>query len=143
MNGMKKLLLVISLFTVLYSCTKEEKKLELKDINVFAFDLESGWELNATASINGFEQTEENDKYRAKISYYADLITPAGDTLPEIDYGIVDEEDEEEILIANVEIQVELDSSFTTGNYKLLFYINDDYSGKTAHAEKSFDITPD
>ena len=140
---MKKFLLVISLFVVLYSCTKEEKKLELKDINVFAFGLESGWELNATASINGFEQSEEEGKYKAKISYYANLVTPRGDTLPEIDYGVVDKEDEEEILIANVEIQVELDSSFTTGNYKLLFYINDDYSGKTAEAEKSFDITPD
>lgn len=140
---MKKFLLAVALFAVLYSCTKEEKKLELKDINVFAFALDTGWELNATASINGFDQIEENDLYKAKISYYANLITPAGDTLSEIDYGVVDEEDEEEILIANVELQVELDSSFSAGNYKLLFFINDDNSGKTAEAEKSFEITPD
>ncbi|OGV04924.1 MAG: hypothetical protein A3J84_08300 [Ignavibacteria bacterium RIFOXYA2_FULL_37_17] len=63
--------------------------------------------------------------------------------MPEIDYGIINEEDDEEILIANVEVQVELDSTYSTGTYKMLFYINDDLSGRTATAEKSFDITPD
>lgn len=140
---MKKFLIILFCATLLISCSKEEKKLELKDINVVAMNLGTSWGVMGTASINGFEQTEENDKYKAKISYYVNLITPAGDTLPEIDYGVVDEEDEEEILIANVEVQVELDSSFAAGNYKMLFYINDDLSGKTAEAEKSFEITPD
>ena len=140
---MKRILIVLIVFTFLFSCSEEEKKLELKDSNVLAFPLESGWELNATASVNGFEQIEENDKYIAKISYYVNLVTPEGDTLPEIDYGIINQEDDEEILIANVEVQVELDSTYLTGNYKMLFYINDDLSGRTATAEKSFEITPD
>ena len=140
---MKKLSLFLLVSMLFISCSEEEKILELKDINIFAFSLGEGWELNATASINGFEQTEEENKFKAKISYYVNLVTPSGDTLPEIDYGIIDKENNEEILIANVEVQVELDSSFATGNYKMLFYINDDLSGKTAEAEKSFEITPD
>ncbi|OGU36366.1 MAG: hypothetical protein A2068_07370 [Ignavibacteria bacterium GWB2_35_6b] len=141
---MKRILTVLVISLFMFSCSEEEKKLELKDSNVLAFPLESGWELNATASVNGFEQIQENDTtYKAKISYYINLVTPAGDTLPEIDYGIINEEDDEEILIANVEVQVELDSTFSTGTYKMLFYINDDLSGRTATAEKSFDITPD
>lgn len=136
---MKKILTVLMIITsFIISCSEEEKKLELKDSNVLAFPLESGWELNATASVNGFEQIEENDKYIAKISYYVNLVTPSGDTLPEIDYGIINEEHNEEILIANVEVQVELDSTYSTGNYKMLFYINDDLSGRTATAEKKF-----
>lgn len=140
---MKKLLLMFALLTLLISCSKEEKKLELKDINIFAFSLGEDWELNATAAINGFEQTEEGDEFKVKISYYVNLVTPAGDTLPEIDYGIIDIQNNEEILIAGVEVQVQLDSSFNTGNYKMLFYINDDLSGKTAQAEKFFELTPD
>ena len=140
---MRKLLLVLFFISVFVSCSKEEKNLELKEINVAAMNMGGNWAVMGTASINGFEQLEENDKYKAKISYYVNLITPAGDTLQEIDYGVVDDEDDEEILIANVEVQVELDSSFVTGNYKMLFYITDDVSGNTAEAEKSFDITPD
>ncbi|MBU2492003.1 MAG: hypothetical protein KJ571_05205 [Bacteroidetes bacterium] len=140
---MKKTALLIIISVLLISCSKNEKKLELKDINIFAFSIGEGWELNATASINGFQQTEEDDKYKAKISYYVNLITPAGDTLPEIDYGVIDKEGTEEILMANLEVQVELDSSFSTGKYKMLFYINDDLSNSTADAEKSFEITPD
>lgn len=140
---MKTILTVLITAAFIFSCSEEETKLELKDANILAFPLETGWELNATASINGFEQIEENDKYIAKISYYVNLVTPSGDTLPEIDYGIINEEDDKEILIANVEVQVELDSTFSTGTYKMLFYINDDLSGRTATAEKSFDITPD
>lgn len=140
---MKKTALLIIISVLLISCSKNEKKLELKDINIFAFSIGEGWELNATASINGFQQTEEDDKYKAKISYYVNLITPAGDTLPEIDYGVIDKEGTEEILMANLEVQVELDSSFSTGKYKMLFYINDDLSNSTADSEKSFEITPD
>ena len=140
---MKNISLVLVIVFLFVSCSKEEKKLELKEINIFAFSLGEGWELNATASVRGFEQIEEENNFKAKISYYVNLVTPAGDTLPEIDYGIIDKENDEEIVIANLEIQVELDSSFAAGNYKMLFYVNDDLSGKTVETEKSFEITPD
>lgn len=132
-------LILISLF--LSNCSEEEKVLEVTNTDAFAFRLNDGWELNASALVSGFEQIEEEDSYSAKLSYSVDLVPPSSDTLNEIDYGLVDLNNEEEIIDAPVEVQIEFDSTFAQGEYSVIFRITDDLSGKQVTASEQFQLT--
>ncbi|MCF8243227.1 MAG: hypothetical protein K9J16_17760 [Melioribacteraceae bacterium] len=138
---MKKIFAVLLTFVFLIAaCSQEEKKLELFSPEAFAFQLDSGWELNGSVQIKGFAQKEEDDNYTAKLSYYSNLITPAGDTLNEVDYGMIDEYREEEMMDVSLDIQIELDSSFSAGSYKLIYFVSDDISNQQAMAEAQFTL---
>lgn len=132
-------LILISLF--IFGCSEEEKVLEVMNTEAFAFRLNGGWELNATALVKGFEQLEEEDKYTAKLSYSIDLVPPSSDTLREIDYGLVDLNNDDEITDIPVEVQIEFDSTFTTGEYFVIFNITDDLSEQEVKAAEQFQLT--
>ena len=137
---MKKTILFISLF-LLFACSEEEPKLEVYNAEAFAFQLDSEWELNASAQVKGFKQVEEAEEYIAKLSYYANLVTPSGDLLEEIDYGMIDKKSEEELIDTQLEIQVVLDSSFATGEYTLQIVVLDDYTEQQDSTEVKFDLS--
>jgi hypothetical protein len=138
---MKKLILIFITLT-LFSCSKEPEKLELFSEEAFAFYLEESWELNASARIKGFTQQEdEEDFYNAKLSYSINLITPAADTLINIDYGLIDERNPEEMIDVELDTQIEIDTAFAVGKYKLVFIVDDNLSQRTATSQKEFELT--
>ena len=147
---MKKLILLVVVLTI-FSCSKEQEKLEIFREEAFAFYLEESWELNASARIKGFTQQEsEDDKFEtkvlmdiftAKLSYSINIITPASDTLTNIDYGLIDELSEEEMVDLVLETQIEIDSAFAVGKYKLVFIVDDNLSQRTVSSEKEFELT--
>jgi hypothetical protein len=137
---MKKTILFIALL-LFFACSEEELKLEVYNPEAFAFQLDSEWELNASAQVKGFTQVEEGEEYIAKLSYYANLVTPSGDLLEEIDYGMIDRKSEEELIDTQLEIQVVLDSSFATGEYTLQIVVLDDYTEQQDSTEVKFDLS--
>ena len=140
---MKKLLLVSFLFIFISACS-EEKKFEVTNTEAFAYSLDSGWELNASVNVAGFEQKKgEDDEYSAKLSYSFHLITPESDTLYEADYGFIDKQESEELMDIQIESQLELDSTSVVGLYKIIFEITDDFTGKTISADAEFELTAD
>jgi hypothetical protein len=166
-----KQLILIFITLMLFSCSKEQEKLELFSEEAFAFYLEESWELNASARVKGFTQLESEeyllksgtkildtddgavilddkvkekvltDVYTAKISYSIDLITPPGDTLSNVDYGLIDKISEEEMMDLPVETQIEMDSSFAVGKYKIVFIVDDNLSQRSVSSEKEFSLS--
>jgi hypothetical protein len=55
-----KQLILIFITLMLFSCSKEQEKLELFSEEAFAFYLEESWELNASARVKGFTQLEDD-----------------------------------------------------------------------------------
>ncbi len=138
---MKKLIYIFAALTI-FSCTKEQEKLEIFSEEAFAFYLEESWELNASARIKGFTQQEDDeDFYNAKLSYSINLITPAADTLINVDYGLIDERNPEEMIDVELDTQIEIDTAFAVGKYKLVFIVDDNLSQRTASSQKEFELT--
>jgi len=122
---------------LLLSCS-EQPPLELFSPEAFAYKLDNSWELNASINIKGFVQKEENNIYNTSLWYKIDLVTPEKDTLREFDTGSIISENKEELLDLPIEVQAEIDSNFSPGNYFLLFYVKDENSGRDTNAVKSF-----
>ena len=138
------IIIVIILFATLTSCNKKpEPKLEFFNPEAFAFDLGDSWEVNATINAKGFKQKENNNKYFVKLFYTVDLITNKNDTLKKIFIDTLANNQKNEFIDIPVEAQIELDSTFETGNYKLLFNIIDGYSEQAKTAEVNFKLTKD
>jgi hypothetical protein len=130
----------ICILLLFSSCSKEEKKLEAFNAEAFAYDLGDSWEVDATVRVKGFEQKEDNNKYKATLGYDIDLIKPAGDTIKALISKTEDKVNDEEFMDVPLEAQFDLDSTYADGNYKLIFNIRDAETGKTASASASFDL---
>jgi len=126
----------------LWACTsRPEPNLELSNPEAFYFDLGDTWEVNASVKTMGFAQREMDDGYSVKMSYTIDLITPNSDSLAAIYNELVDEENNEEFMDFILEAQIEVDSSFGEGNYKLIFHVKDEYSAQTESIAVDFNLT--
>ncbi len=137
---MKKLSLLVIIF-FLFACSEEELKLEVYSPEAFAFQIENEWELNASAQVKGFKQIEEDEEYSTKLSFFANLITPSGELLEEVDYGMIDKKNEEELMDIQLGIQIVLDSSFVQGEYTLQIIVLDDYSEQQDSTEVKFSLS--
>ncbi len=135
---MKLRLIFTLLFLFLASCFKEEvpPKLEITDSNVMAFYINPGWELNTSFTIKGFTTREDDKNLLANLIYYVNLITPEADTIKSIDYGYSTEISDAELGLINIESQIELDEKFAQGKYKLLFFLEDNFSNQRILTEK-------
>jgi len=139
---MKSTIAVILATIILTIACSEEESFRISSTEAYAFSLEHGWELNANANVDGFKQNEdENGEFSAKLSYFLHLVTPNNDTLFEADYGYIDKHESEEMMGIQIESFMEIDSSFSTGSYKIIFDVTDDYTQKNVTAEKIFDLT--
>lgn len=134
--------LSIVFFLVFFSCSEEELKLEVYSPEAFAFQLDSEWELNASVQIKGFTQIEKNEEYSTKLSYYVNLITPSGELLEEIDYGLIDRKSDEKLIDTQLEIQVVMDSSFAQGEYTLQIFVLDNLSEQQDSTQVKFTLLP-
>lgn len=138
---MKKNLSLLIIIIFVFACSKQEEKLELFSAEAFAYSMESGWELNGTCRVKGFEQKEEESNFKAKLSFLVDLETPDGKLLNGVGEGLIDRNGSERFIDLPIETQVQLDSAFKAGKYKIIFNITDDFSGKTATIQKEFELS--
>ena len=138
---MKKFLPALAVILIISACSEETPNLELFSAEAFAYSLEAGWELNASVYAKGFKQEETDDIYTAKLSYVINLISPLGDTLEMVDYGVADPTGSERLIDTEIESQIELDSAFAIGQYKIIFVVTDDLTGQETKTEKTFELT--
>ncbi|MBZ0199219.1 MAG: hypothetical protein K8H86_05075 [Ignavibacteriaceae bacterium] len=129
-------------FSILFfSCGKDEP-VELTAFNseAFAYDIGDSWEVNASARIKGFQQSEKNDNYSIHLTYSADLIKSGGDTLKNIYEGVIEKSENESLMDVPMEAQFELDSAYMAGEYEVLFFVKDELSGRTAKTSAKFKL---
>lgn len=126
MKNFKVVLLIIILFSVWACSSKPEPKLELFSPEAFAFEVDNSWEITATVNAKGFSQNIDENNPNINLFYKVDLITPANDTIKSIfDKNILLNE-KQEISDLQLEAQIELDSTFSTGEYNLVFNVSDE-----------------
>jgi hypothetical protein len=124
------------------SCGKDETKLEAFNPEAFAYDLGDAWEVNAMINVKGFEQREANgDTFEASISYSADIKTPNGKTVENLYSDKINISSQEQISDIPLEVQFELDSTYTFGKYTIFFNISDVYSENRITGFAEFDLT--
>ncbi len=134
-------LFVLSLL-LLTSCSKEETNLEAFNPEAFAYDLGNTWEVNAMINVKGFEQREgSDDNFEASISYSADIKTPGGKTVENLYSDNINISAQEEIIDIPLEVQFELDSTYSIGKYTIIFNITDSYSQSSVTGFAEFDLT--
>lgn len=138
---MKKYFLLFIILFLISACSKKEEKFELFSAESFAYSMDNGWELNATVRAKGFEQKENGNKFSAKLSYYTNLQTPEGKLVNNVSSGIIDKNENEKISEIPIEMQIKLDSTYKTGNYKIIFYVKDELSGKEIFIESIFELS--
>ncbi len=137
---MKYFVVLIFIAFLLNGCNKEEIKFEAFSPESFAFDIGDRWEVNALVNVRGFVQKEAEGTFSASVQYSVDMVTPNEKTIANIFEDSKETKQEEEITDIPLEIQFELDSTYTLGKYKLLFNIRDNYSEKTTEAFVEFDL---
>lgn len=137
-NSMKNYSLFIILLLLVLSCTKKEEKLELFSPEAFAYSIEDGWELNASCRVKGFAQRLINNLFYAKLSYNVDIKTPDGKLLSNVDEGLIDQNSSEKFSDLSINSQIQFDSSYSEGNYEIIFNVSDDLSGRVASIKKEF-----
>ena len=133
----------ICILLLFSSCSKEEKKLEVFNAEAFAYDLGESWEVDATIRVKGFNQNENNSKFTATLSYDIDLVKPSGDTVKSLISKTEDKSNNEVIMDVPLEIQFDLDSTYTDGDYKLIFRVKDAETGNMASASAPFSLKRD
>ncbi len=138
---MKYFIALIFIAFLLIGCSKEEVKLEAFSPESFAFDIGDTWEVNAQVNVKGFDEKEIEDTFYASITYSVDLILPNNKKIEKIFNNTEEVTKEEEITDIPLEVQFELDSTYTEGKYKLLFNIRDNFSEQTTEVSVEFDLT--
>lgn len=138
---MKYFIALIFIAFLLIGCSKEEVKLEAFSPESFAFDIGDTWEVNAQVNVKGFDEKEIEDTFYASITYSVDLILPNNKKIEKIFNNTEEVTKEEEITDIPLEVQFELDSTYTEGKYKLLFNIWDNFSEQTTEVSVEFDLT--
>lgn len=137
----KSIIFFLATIIITTACSRNFEKFELFSAESFAYSLDSGWELNASVRAKGFEQDKSNDKFTAKISYFADIKTPDGRLLEKISSGVVEKSSAEKLVDLPIEIQIQLDSKYKLGIYKITFFVKDEATGKKGHLSSFFELS--
>lgn len=124
LRSMKNLIISFVCLLIIISCSSEKLELELFSPDAFAYTMDDGWELNATVNVKGFKQKSVEDGYSSSVSYLIHLITPS-DTIYNVDFGVLKQTSEEELMDLTIESQIEFNSNFETGDYQLLLSAED------------------
>lgn len=135
---------ILLLFTGLFftSCSREEEvKLEAFSTEAFAYDLGSGWEVNASTFVKGFMQGQEGESYTALLSYDIDLVTSNGDTIKSLISRTEDRKNNEEMMDTELEVQFELDSTYAPGKYSVVFRVKDGMTNRSVVSSADFEIS--
>lgn len=138
---MKKIFLIIISLLVVVSCSKKEVPFEAFSAEAFVFDIGDGIaEVNSTVRVKGFVQTEKDDNYKAAIAYDVDLLKPDSTLEKSVFKFVQKDENTEPISDIALEAQFNLDSTYKSGVYTLIYKIADENSQKTLEAKVNFDL---
>lgn len=139
---MMKISISLVLITMLFiGCgKKDESKLTAFSPEAFAYQLDKGWEVDATTRIKGFEQKESENKFKVSISFSVDLVTPTGKIIKDVDKKITDKTENEKIMDIPLETQFDLDTTYLPGNYKVVFNIKDVNTQQTTTSTAGFKL---
>ncbi len=137
---MKKAFVIIPLLLLIAGCSKKFEKLEVFSPEAFAYTLDSGWELNASARVKGFVQNESGGKFSASIKYYADIETPDGGLIEKAASGEINKSSAERMTDLAIEAQIKLEAGSVKGIYKITFFITDKGDGREAKASNFFEL---
>ena len=138
---MKKYFLLLFILFSIAACSKKQEKLELFSAESFAYSLDKDWEADASVRVKGFEQKENSGTYAVKLSYTVDLVSPDGKVIRSIDSGKIDKTSAEKMIDLQINSQIQLDSNYKLGSYKLIFNVTDEPTGRKASIQSSFDLT--
>ena len=138
---MKKLLF-LSFVLFVVTCSKNDINLETFSPEAFAYDLGDKWEVNAIVNVRGFEQREGADhkSFEASINLSADFKTPDGKLVEDIFADTINVSHHEEILDIPLEVQFELDSTYSFGEYQIIIHITDSFSKNHTTATVEFNL---
>lgn len=128
------------LIALIAACSGKDENLELFSPEAFTYSLDNGWELNASCRVKGFIQNKTSDEYSVKLSYTTDIIMPDGKKIESINEGLIDEKSKEKFQDIPIETQLQFDSSYAPGKYKIVFNVSDDLNGKSISIEKEFEL---
>ena len=137
----KNLFLAIILLST--ACMNDELKFETFSPEAFAYDLGENWELNALVNVRGFEQREHNSNksFEASLTLSADIKTPEGALINGVFADTLNVNHHEEILDIPLEVQFELDSTYSLGKYQVIINIIDEYSKNIVTTSVEFLLT--
>jgi hypothetical protein len=138
---MKKYFFLIFILLLINACSKKEEKFELFSPEAFAYSMDNGWELNAAIRVKGFLQNENGNKFTAKLSYYIDLQMLDGKVKEKLTNGVIDKTSEEKMMDIPIEIQMQFDSNYKAGNYKIIFHVKDEMTGKELSINSLFELS--
>lgn len=139
---MKQAVAFIFIAALIFSaCSKKEtSKLEAFSSEAFAYQMGDSSEVDATTRVKGFVQDEKNGMYYATLGYDIDLVTPKGDTVKSIISKVVDKSNGEKMSEFPLDIQFDLDSTYSAGKYELVIRIKDAKSGNSAVTSAGFTV---
>lgn len=103
--------------------------------------MDEGFELNARTLVKGFKLVEVNKKFTAELTYTVDLKMPDGTIKKDFDKGSVKKEESQEFPELEISIQKELDSTYKTGKYFVIFNVKDENTKAQLTKEKEFDLS--
>ena len=137
----KYLFLAIILLST--ACTNDELKFETFSPEAFAYDLGENWEVNALVNVRGFEQREHisNKSFEASLTLSADIKTPGDALINGVFADTINVNHHEEILDIPLEVQFELDSTYSLGKYQVIINIIDEYSKNIVTTSVEFVLT--
>lgn len=139
---MKKIILFLVALLLVISCSKKDLKFEAFSSEAFAYDIGDGVaEVNASVRVKGFTQLEKNGTYSASINFVVDLVKPDNSVIKSVFKDVKTETKNEPINDLALESQFNLDSTYTDGNYKLIFNITDNNSESVTVSEVNFDLS--
>lgn len=138
---MKKIFFVFGLFLLIISCSKKDIKFEAFSAEAFAFDIGDGIaEVNSTVRVKGFVQTEKDNNYKAAVAYEIDLLKPDSTIRKSIFKFVQKDENKEPISDIALEAQFNLDSTYKSGVYTLIYKIADKNSENILETKVNFDL---
>lgn len=137
---MKKVILPLVVLILTIGCSEKKEIFELYSPEAFAFSVDEGWELNASCRVKGFVQKEIGDKYSAKLSYSVDIINTEGKVIKNVDEGFVDKKADEKIADLPVNVQIQIDSSYSPGLYQIIIYVRDDFGNLSSSIQREFEL---
>lgn len=139
---MKKTAVILFLLALMFSaCSKKETaKLETFSPEAFAYQIGDSSEVDASTRVKGFEQKLEDGMYSATLSYDVDIVTPKGDTVKSIISKVVDRSQKEKMTDTALEAQIELDSTYVKGKYKIIFRVKDVLSNQNSVSTADFSV---
>ncbi len=140
---MKRILYFLfpALIFVAACSTADDLKFEAFNPEVFAFDIGSEYEVNASVRVKGFEIRGEGEKFNSSIGYEIDLVKPDGETVKALLSKIEELDFTEKVGDTGIDMQFSLDSGYAEGKYTIVINLTDNFSGRTTSISSEFSLS--